>query len=133
MYEFFSFFTCATYHTQLITPITLDKYKLHCATFSPICHFLLLRPKHLPQHHVLDYYHMFCIQYDRPSFTLIQTTHKITVLYISQFISFDSRRGHKIFWTEGCGALLEFSLLQVFSMSVISIGMACQDKLLVTK
>jgi hypothetical protein len=70
---------------------------------------------------------MFCIQYDRPSFTLIHTTHKITVLYISKFISFEGKCGHKIFWTEGCGAVLEFNLLQFFSMSVIRVGLTCQD------
>jgi hypothetical protein len=70
---------------------------------------------------------MFCIQYDRPSFTPIQTTYKITVLYISKFISFDGRWGHKRFWTEGCGALLECNLLQFFSKTVISVGMTCQD------
>ena len=91
-----------THPTQLITPVTFDKYKFHYATFSPICHFLPPRPKHLPPCHTLEYYHMFCIQYDWPSFTLIQTAHNITVLYISKFISFDGRWGHKRFWAEGC-------------------------------
>jgi hypothetical protein len=127
LYEFFSSFTCATHLTQLIMPVTYDKYTFHCATFSPICHFLPHRPIHLPQCHILEYYHMFCILYDRPSFTPTQTTHKITVLYISKFISLDGRWGHKRFWTDGCGALLEFNIIQFFSMSVISVGLACQD------
>jgi hypothetical protein len=57
---------------------------------------------------------MFCIQYDRQTFTPIQTTHKITVLYISKFIYFDGKWGHKIFWTEVCSALLDFSLIHFF-------------------
>ena len=124
LYELFSSFTCATHPTQLIIPVTFDKHKFHCATFSPICHFLPLKPKHLPQCHILENHHMSCTHYDRPSFTPIQTTHKITVLYMSKFISFDSRWGPKTFWTERCGALLEFNILQFFSMSVISVGLA---------
>ena len=52
------------------------------------CYFLSLRPKHLPQHHILKHPHPMCFpKYNRPSFTPTKTTIRIIFLYIFIFKS----------------------------------------------
>ena len=133
MYEFFPSLTRATHPTQLITPVTLDKHKLHCAAFSPICHFLPPRPKHLPQRHVLEYYHLFCIQYERPGFTLIQTTHKLQFCIFQSLYPLTADRGTKYSGQKRVGHYWNLVYSSFFSMSVMSVGLACHGKLLVTE
>lgn len=63
--------------------------------FCPVsCNFLHLRPKHLPQHHVLEHSQpVFCPKCDSPRVIRTSTTTIITVLYILIFTFLD--RKHK--------------------------------------
>ena len=89
---------------DLITQIIFgEEYRAQvpCYVVFSTPHYLFPpRPKYL-QHPVLRYPQlMFLSQCGRPRFTPIQTTGKITVLYILIFIFLDSKLEDKIFFTE---------------------------------
>jgi hypothetical protein len=71
----------------------------------------LLRPKYSPQHTILKQPQpTFLPQCRRPSFTPIQTTGKVTVLYILIFIFFVRKLEDKRFCIERWQAFPDFNL-----------------------
>ena len=78
----------------------------------PVCYFIPLRPKYLPQHPILKHPQaMFVPQFERPSFTSIQKIDKIIVLYVLIRIFMDNRLEDKRFSTKWQQAFPDFNLI----------------------